>query len=120
MSNQFKETWEKYVSSWKTESFSDKKAIYETCLDTSCEYIDPLTKAPGWAELTEYMQSFHEQIPGAYFETTYFLTHHSRGIVKWEMKDSGGSVLSIGISYVEYSAEGKMTSIIGFYETPQS
>lgn len=117
MSNQFKETWERYVSSWKVESTADKRAIFEKCLDTTCEYTDPFTKTKGWDELTEYMLSFHNQIPGGYFQTTYFLAHSNKSVAKWEMKNDEDTVLFDGISYGEYNEKGKLTSTIAFYET---
>ena len=118
MNNQFKESWDQYVSSWQVQAANDKKAIFEACLIHSCEYTDPLTKTKGWDELAAYMLNFHEQIPGAYFVTTYFLAHHNQGIAKWEMTNDEGVVLGDGISYSEYNDEGKLTAITGFYETP--
>ena len=120
MSNQFKETWEKYVSSWKIEASTDKKAIFEECLDSLCEYNDPLTKTKGWDELIEYMRNFQEQIPGGYFSTTYFMAHNNKSIAKWQMKNAEGIVLGDGISFGEYNGNGKLISITGFYETPDS
>ncbi len=118
MDNQFKETWETYVSSWNTELPSDKRVLYEKCLDTSCEYNDPLTKTKGWDELTEYMLDFHKQVPGGYFATTYFLAHNNKSIAKWELKNGEDTVLGDGISYGEYNEKGKLTSMTGFYEAP--
>jgi hypothetical protein len=67
MSHQLKQTWEKYVSTWKIESPADKKASFEQCLDTACQYTDPLAKTKGWDAFTEYMLNFHQQFPGNVF-----------------------------------------------------
>ena len=64
------------------------------------------------------MLNFHEQTPGGYFETTYFLAHNNKSVAKWEMKNDEDTVLSDGISYGEFNEKGKLTSITGFYETP--
>jgi len=64
MSNSFEKTWETYSSSWKAESADEKRAIYKSCLDTECEYNDPIIRTKGWDELVGYMLDFHKQIPG--------------------------------------------------------
>ena len=48
MSNQFKETWERYVSSWKVKSTSDKRALFETCLVLQRDFDIKLRKCPGF------------------------------------------------------------------------
>ena len=118
MSNHFKKKWEIYVSSWKEESASNQQALFEKCLDTSCEYNDPLAKTKGWNELTEYIQSFQKQIPGGHIITTYFLAHNNKSIAKWEMKNRENTVIGDGISYGEYNEKGNLISITGFFETP--
>lgn len=118
MSKKYREVWDQYVSSWKLRSPSDKMASFENCLAHSCQYIDPFVKTKGWEELTQYMLNFHEQIPNTHFVTTDFLAHHDKSVAKWEMTNDAGVVLSDGISYAEYNDDGKLTSIIGFYETP--
>ena len=118
MSSQFKETWETYSSAWKAENESEKRSLFEKCLDTTCRYNDPLIETTGWDELVSYMLDFHIQIPGGHFVTTYFLAHSNKSIVKWEMKNGENIVLGDGISYGEYNNYGKLVSMTGFFETP--
>ncbi|NOX43782.1 MAG: nuclear transport factor 2 family protein [Gammaproteobacteria bacterium] len=118
MSNNFEKTWETYTSSWKVESSDDKRAIFETCLDSKCEYNDPLAKVIGWNELAAYMLDFHKQIPGGYFVTNYFLAHNNQSIAKWLMRNGENTVLGEGISYGKYNEKGKLISMTGFFETP--
>ena len=120
MSNKFEEAWEIYTSSWKAESTDDKRDICEKCLDTACEYNDPLIRTKGWNELLEYMLDFHKQIPGGHFVTKYFLAHSNKSISRWDMKNSDNTVLGEGISYGEYNKEGKLVSMTGFFETPEA
>lgn len=116
MSQDAKDIWQLYNSSWKVTSIAEKRALFEKCLERRCEYNDPLIKTKGWDELEAYMLDFHRQFPGAYFVTTYFLAHSGKSIAKWEMRGGDNSVLSDGISYAEYNKNGKLVSMTGFFE----
>jgi len=120
MDSNFKEVWESYTSSWKAETADDKRAIFKKCLEPSCEYNDPLIKTIGWEELLGYMLEFHKQIPGGYFVTKYFLAHSGKSIARWDMLGGDGSVLGEGISYGQYSPQGKLISMTGFFEVPNA
>lgn len=117
MTNTLKDTWEIYVESWKVAA-EDKRELFKQCLATDCQYNDPQTLIHGWDNLLTYMQEFHQQIPGGYFVTTYYLTHSNKSIARWEMR-AGENLLGNGISYAEYNADGKLTSMTGFFESPQ-
>lgn len=118
MRNRFEDTWEQYVASWKATGAEAKLALFEGCLDRNCEYIDPLSKARGWQELAASMVDFHAQIPGAHFVTTYFLAHNDKSIARWQMRDGSGAAIGEGISYGTYTPQGKLASMIGFFDTP--
>ncbi|MBL1240804.1 MAG: nuclear transport factor 2 family protein [OCS116 cluster bacterium] len=115
----FKNTWETYTSAWKAETAQQKLEIFKQCLATDATYTDPLVVTKGWDELTEYMLEFHQQIPGGYFDTHYFLAHHDKSIAKWDMKTGDGTKIGEGISYGHYNADGKLIAMTGFYETEQ-
>lgn len=120
MNHDFQKTWETYAASWKAESASDKRALFEKSLDPHCEYNDPLTTAKGWSALTDHMLDFHRQIPGGHFVTRYFLAHHNQSIARWEMRNGTNAVLGEGISYGKYNDDGKLIAMTGFFETPAS
>lgn len=116
----FKNIWETYASAWKAETVAQKLAIFEQCLTEDCTYTDPLAQTKGWVELSAYMLDFHKQIPGGHFVSTYFLAHHGKSIVKWDMCAGDGSKVGEGISYGQYNADGKLVAMTGFYETPEA
>ncbi len=118
MDSNFRETWETYTSSWKAESPEEKQRIFGKCLEPNCEYNDPLIKTKGWDELLGYMLEFHKQIPGGHFTTKYFLAHSNKSIARWDMLGGDGSVLGEGISFGQYSPQGKLISMTGFFEVP--
>jgi hypothetical protein len=78
-----------------------------------------LTRASGWTELAEYMFQLEAQLPGAYFVTDYFLSHHQASIAKWRMLGSDGQSLAEGISYGEYDERGRLARMVGFFEPPR-
>lgn len=118
MNNNFKETWEIYVASWKADTETEKRKLFKKALDPNCQYHDPLTKTKGWDELVEYMLAFHQQIPGGYFATKSFFAHSNKSVATWDMKN-GDMVIGNGISYAEYNDQGVLVSMTGFFEPPQ-
>jgi hypothetical protein len=111
-------TWEAYVAAWKAPSREAKRAALAASVAPACVYRDPITRADGHDALIAYMLSFHEQVPGGHFETTYFLAHHDRSIARWNMRNGAGAVVSEGVSYGEYDAQGKLAAMTGFFEVP--
>ncbi len=110
-------TWEIYAASWKVMSAEDKRDLYKQSLNPDCVYTDPMTRARGWKELETYMLDFHQRVPGGYFATVEFMTHHDQSIAKWEMRDANETVLGDGVSYGAYDESGRLVSMTGFFET---
>ncbi len=108
-------TWETYVASWKATTDAEKQALFAQSLDPQCVYNDPNAATRGWQELTAYMHAFHEQIPGGYFQTKTFDSHHQQSLVTWNMLDAKGQVIGEGTSYGRYNGDGKLVAMTGFF-----
>lgn len=119
MNQNFQQTWETFVASWKAESAAEKRKLFEKSLDRNCVYNDPLDNAKGWDELEAVMLDFHRQVPGGYFVTHYFQAHSNKSIAKWEMLNGENLVIGDGISYGEYNEHGMLVSMTGFFELPK-
>ncbi len=115
----FRATWETYTSSWKAQGAA-KASLLDAAVRDDAVYTDPLAQTTSREGLIAYMREFHKLFPGSYFHTTYFLAHNRRSIARWEMRNGEDAVLSEGMSYGEYDAEGKLVSMTGFYETPDA
>ena len=111
-------TWEAYAAAWKVVGAAAKHAALRGSTDRACVYRDPLVQTEGHEALVAYMLAFHEQMPGGYFETTYFLAHHDRSIAKWNMRNGEDVVVGDGVSYGEYDAGGRLVAMTGFFEPP--
>lgn len=118
MTDNLKNTWESYMLAWNTENLAGKRSLFEKSLAPACRYTDPLRKTEGWDELQAYMRDFHAQMPGCCFKTYYFLDHHQKSIAKWQLKNNDGTVLSEGISYGEYNADGLLIAMSFFEAEP--
>lgn len=103
--------------SWKVKTLQEKQTLFEKCLDLNCDYISPIINTKGWDALSTHMLDFHKNVPGGYFKTTYFLEHNNRSIARWNLLNEKNIVLGDGISYCEYSHDGKLKSMTGFFET---
>lgn len=119
MSTNHRELWDTYTKAWKVSSDAEKRDLFLQCLSEDCEYRDPLTVTSGWAELSLYMLDFHKMVPGGHFITRTFKAHNDRSIAEWDMCAGDGSVVGVGISYGEYSPDGKLISLAGFFDVPE-
>ncbi len=117
-SNDKRTTWENYASAWKETSKEAKHAAILSSVAPSCVYRDPDTQLEGHDALVEHMLAFHAQVPGGWFETTYFLAHHDRSIAKWNMRLPDGSLAGDGVSYGEYDESGRLITMTGFFGAP--
>lgn len=116
MNTDLEKAWEKYTSTWKMTNRADRLAAFSEVLADNAAYTDPLVQATSWDELINYMENLHQQIPGAHFVTTCFMSHHQKSIANWEMKTQENVMIGTGISYGEYNDHGKLVSMNGFFE----
>ena len=113
-------TWDRYTSAWKAVDAKEKAAALATSVAPTCVYTDPLVQVDGHEALVDYMLGFHQQMPGAWFETTWFLSHHDRSIARWNMRSGEGTVVGEGISYGVYDEQGMLVAMTGFFEVQQA
>jgi hypothetical protein len=111
-----KSVWDIYVNSWKSPNLKERIELFKQSLDPECCYTDPLISTRGWDELVAYMERFQSQIPGAHFEMIEFLEHHQVSVAKWNMKNGAGQNIGDGYSYGEYTEQGKLKKMTGFYK----
>ncbi len=116
MNADLEKTWEKYTSAWKMTSKAERLAMFSEVLADNAVYTDPLVQAASWDELINYMENLHQQIPGAHFVTTCFMSHHQKSIANWKMKTQENITVGTGISYGEYDDQGRLVSMNGFFE----
>lgn len=115
-----RETWETYAKSWAAASAQEKTEALRQACDPACIYRDPNAQVEGQPDLVRYQLGFHQQVPGGHFITHYFQEHHDRSIAKWNMYDANENLLGDGVSFGQYSPEGKLIAMTGFFEQPKN
>jgi hypothetical protein len=116
MNDKIKNSWEDYALSWKVKSAEEKRTLFDKCLDKDCTYNSPVIKTRGWEQLVDHMLEFHKNVPGGYFNTTYFRSYDNKSIARWDMVTGKDDVVGDGISYCEYNDSGKLISMTGFFD----
>lgn len=109
-------TWEIYTRSWSETDIAKRLQLFEQSLSSECVYSDPLTQVTGYEQLSAYMSELHKNVPGVKFISTEFKNHHDRSLTHWDMIDGNGNVLSQGISYGLYGADGRLVQMSGFFD----
>ena len=120
MSTDLRATWDTYTLAWKEPAPQAKMQAIRASTTATCVYRDPLACTQGQDALVDYMMAFHQQMPGGYFQTSYFLAHHDRSISKWHMHNAEGVIVGEGVSYGEYDPQGRLQSMTGFFDVPQA
>ena len=118
--NDYRSTWDTYTSSWKAATREEKTSLLGDSVRKDATYTDPLAQVSTREDLIGYMLEFHKQVPGGHFRTKSFLAHNNKSIAEWDMVAGDETVIGEGISYGEYDDQGRLTSMTGFFETPDS
>ncbi len=103
-------------SEGRREPTREKKlaALRESVVPTRT-YRDPSVFVEDQDALVEHMLAFHQQVPGGWFDTQSFLTHHGRSLATWNMMSAEGQVIGNGTSYAEYDDRGLLVAMTGFF-----
>lgn len=79
-------------------------------------YTDPLQEHHGHAELASIQVAVQHTYPGASFRRTSGLdVHHESVRFSWELANPDGSLVVAGIDVGTVGADGRLTSIVGFF-----
>jgi len=117
LSKKIAATWLTYVDAWNAENHSDREQFLAKAGAADNNYLDPNVNLQGHSSLADYMGEFHNQMPGAKFVLTRFISHHQKSIACWDVHDKNGTTIFSGVSYGTYNADGKLTAEHGFFDT---
>lgn len=110
-------TIEIWAQAWSEPDETRRLDLLRQAAAPTCSYTDPNTEIAGHGPISAYMAGFQESAPGARFVTTGFKTHHDHCIVHWNMVDRDNKVLSPGASAGDCDAQGRLTRMVGFFDT---
>lgn len=119
ITEQQRDVWATYTATWQAPSRDTRLRAFEDSLAEGCVYTDPNIRAVGHAEIADYMDGFQQQLPGGGFATRQISGHHDSVLVEWDMVDSSGAAISPGTSIGTFNADGRLTSMTGFFSTEE-
>ncbi len=112
-------TFETYQSAWGIAvSAADRERLLKQSVVDDCVYQDPGTECHGHAELIAKIEDASQKGPGATFRNDRFFEHHDKAVIEWTMFDGAGDEFAQGASYVQFAADGRLTTMTGFYDPP--
>ena len=81
-------------------------------------YCDPLSDVTGVAEIAAMIEGVQHQFPGYQLRRTSPVDqHHGHVRFEWELAGPDGTVAVAGVDYVALGADGRFSSVGGFFGT---
>ena len=113
-----KRLWQEYAAAWSTPDRTARQRILEARLTPDVHYADPMTTTSGYAEISNYMESFQTGYPGRRFVIGNVLNHHDNCLAYWTMQNRDDEIEMRGASFADIAPDGRLRRIRGFFEPP--
>jgi hypothetical protein len=113
-----KELWNEYAAAWSNPDRAARHKILEKRLTPDIQYADPLTETSGYAEISDYMESFQTGYPGRHFVISEVIAHHDSCLALWTMQNGVREIEMKGASFAEIETDGRLRRIRGFFGQP--
>jgi hypothetical protein len=109
-------TVDTYLAMWNQPDAGRRAELIRTAWAESGHYVDPLLEAEGHDALSQMVAAVHAQYPGHRFRRTSAVdTHHDQVRFGWELVAPDGSITVGGVDVGILAADGRLTSITGFF-----
>jgi hypothetical protein len=112
-----KELWNEYATAWSNPDRAARQKILEKRLTPDIQYADPAVQTSGYAEISDYMESFQTGYPGRRFVISEVIAHHDSCLAHWTMQRDSKIEMK-GASFAEIEADGRLRRIRGFFGQP--
>ncbi len=114
-----KDTVNAYMNAWNETNADKRSALLDAAWADSGTYTDPMADVSGRAGLSETIDGFHKQMPGASIALASGIDeHHKRIRFAWKLKAADGTVPIEGIDIGMLAEDGRLQSILGFWGNP--
>ena len=110
-------TWTTYQDAWADVTPAERQSLLSRSVAEDCVFADPSTEGHGLKALTAHIEQFQKLYPGASFKTPKLPEHHGQALAEWKMYGKDGAELSSGTSFARFGEDGRLTHLIGFFET---
>ena len=109
-------TVDTYLSMWNEQDPARRAELIGAAWTPAGSYVDPLLEASGHDGLSDMVAAVHRQFPGHRFSRRSGVdVHHGELRFGWQLTAPDGSVTVAGIDVGKLGADGRLTSIIGFF-----
>lgn len=105
-----------YGDAWNEDDAEARLAHLKACLTDDAVYCDPTVDLKGPEALADHIGQTRTAF-GSYRidRTSGFEEHHGYGRFAWRMTSDEGQPIVDGIDVVRVAADGRLSSIIGFF-----
>ena len=110
------ETLESYDQAWHEDDEDACRALLTRCLTDDGVYCDPTVHIVGPDAFAEHIVQSRRAFGGFRIERTSGCEqHHGYGRFAWRMTSKDGELIVEGFDVVQLAADGRFTSIVGFF-----
>lgn len=111
-----RETIDLYCAAWSTGDPVRRRALLDQVWSSGATYTDPTVHVEGADALERHIAGVQAQRPGAVIERTSDVdAHHGVARFAWHLRRADGSTLPEGIDIVDFTADGRIARIVGFF-----
>jgi len=107
---------DRYCMAWSDPDPARRGELLHSVLAEQATYCDPTVKLTGPDELLAHIEKVVAQRPGAkILRISRVDLHHGIARFAWHLVKADGTALPEGLDIVEFTADGKIGRIVGFF-----
>ncbi len=105
-----------YCDAWGEADAVKRRSMFEQVFSETSQYMDPQVQFMQWTKLDDYVGSLHQSLPGFHIAVTSDVDSHNHvGRFSWKLVTQDGQGSIEGVDFVEFSEDGKLQRITGFF-----
>jgi hypothetical protein len=108
--------WKNYQDAWSDIATAERERLLRSSVAEDVVFTSPNADGRGFDELLPHIAQFQAQFPGAYFRSNRLLEQHGQLLSEWTMFNRDGSEFLTAHSYAQFSAQGRLTFLAGFWK----
>ena len=107
---------DRYCAAWSESDPAERERLLRDVWADDATYTDPRSHTRGLEELVAHIGRVLAGRPGATVtRTTVVDSHHGLVRFGWRVIHADGTMLPEGIDFAEFSSEGKLMRVVGFF-----
>ena len=108
----------RYTALWNERDPARRRAGVQELWTPDAVLVDPLTDVTGWDAIDTAIEGAQREFPGMSFQVTGPVdAHHRVARLPWAMAPTAGPAAVSGIDILTWSSDGRLSSVVGFFDT---